>query len=419
MKYSADQLERDIHSFLEGEPFYGHFFQGLGRVLTREIPTAGVCWNGEMYLLKVNPAFFGKLPLKQKLAVLKHEVLHLVFRHITRSQGKISLIYNIAADLVVNQLCSNLPPGALQVEDYEKHGLLKDETAEEYYEKLLKIEPQIKAATGQEPDRGSKQKPSLDAVWREATPGNHDGWKPLARGGPESDAADWKAGDLALQAQENLQIHDARHWGSLPEAIRRELQKIGEERSPRVDWRRALRMFASKSSQSRRIATLRRPSRRFGTHPGTRTARRKRLLVAVDTSGSTLELREEFFAELHQIWRNTPDIWVVECDANVGSAYRFTGETPGSVTGGGGTSFQPVFDWMRSAEALAAPHRGHFDGCIYFTDGWGPRPVNPPPCPLLWVLPPTKKHGTSLPSRTNIKLAWSWLCPGEVIAMNP
>ncbi|NBV86940.1 MAG: hypothetical protein EBS01_11935, partial [Verrucomicrobia bacterium] len=68
------------------EPFYGHIFQGTGRVITPALDTAAVAWNGQMYVMYVNPEFFGRLKLGEKLAVLKHEVLHIVFRHLTRGK---------------------------------------------------------------------------------------------------------------------------------------------------------------------------------------------------------------------------------------------------------------------------------------------------------------------------------------------
>src|SRR5262249_26873991 len=53
----------------------------------------------------------------------------------------------------------------------------------------------------------------------------------------------------------------------------------------------------------------------------------------------------------------------------------------GAVRGRGGTDFRPVLDpafWRKHRPAVIA----------YFTDGCGPAPPAPPPCPLLWCLTP-------------------------------
>ncbi len=426
-KYTLERLEQDIDSLLMQEPFYGHVFQGTGRVITTAVDTAGVTWNGQMYVLYVNPEFFGQLKLGEKLAVLKHEVLHIVFRHITRGKTRDHHVFNIATDLAINQLCEGLPEGALDIADFQHLGLVRNGTAEEYYDLLLKNQPSRlkKRLPGKDDDKVDGSQGEDDSTWeafwnsQSGKVGGHQKWGEHIKLQEEAVLADWKAGDLALRARDMTEARQFGSWGRMPAAIKLALQKIDEERRPRVDWKQMLRTFVSGSSHTNLRTTMSRPSRRFGTHPGTRIKRNKRLLVAVDTSGSTEGLREMFFEELRHIWKQGVEIWVVECDAHVGAHYPFKGETPKTLTGGGGTAFQPVFDWMLSGQARNAPHRGQFDGCVYFTDGYGPTPTKPPLCRIMWVLPPWNYSwggvGTPIHSAQE---RWKQLTPGTVVEMS-
>jgi predicted metal-dependent peptidase len=53
---------------------------------------------------------------------------------------------------------------------------------------------------------------------------------------------------------------------------------------------------------------------------------------------------------------------------------------PPSLNGGGGTKFQPAFDWLR--DNYIEP-----DVMVYLTDGWSPdlSGLRPPDYPLLWL----------------------------------
>jgi predicted metal-dependent peptidase len=94
---------------------------------------------------------------------------------------------------------------------------------------------------------------------------------------------------------------------------------------------------------------------------------------------------DAFFNEIHGIYRSGAKVRVVVCDAAVHEDFEYKGRQPLQVGGGGGTAFDPVFEWMRRPGAL------RFDACIYLTDGYGPAPDTKPPCRVLWVV--TEKNG--------------------------
>jgi predicted metal-dependent peptidase len=398
-EYSELELQRDLTHLMIVEPFFAHVFQGMGRQITKRIDTAAVCWTGEMYLLLVNAAFFAPLTLRERCAVLKHEVLHIVFRHLTRGKGYHPTMFNVAADLVINQLCEGLPEGCLNIENFQQEGLdfPPNGTTEEYYAIL----------------RTKKDAAQwCEVIWGKGSNGrgNHVVWTEGGEG--DRTAADWRAGDLVLRAGDLLRQKNIQAWGTLPLALRRELQRLAEERAPKVHWKQALRTFVSGSSRSRLGQTVCRQSKRFGTHPGTRIRRQKKVLVAIDTSGSTQGYLEDFYAELRHLWKCGVQMYVVECDCNVAAAYPFNGKLPERVHGGGGTAFDPVFDWMRSVEGKKA---GPFDGCIYFTDGYAARPQRPPQCRLLWVLPP--QENAEFNPQQPLAAEWQALHPGTIIQL--
>ena len=69
----------------------------------RDLP-AGVSKNGIGVQLSINPGFFTNLNEKQRIGLLKHELLHVSFGHITmRDRFSNHKLFNIAADLEINQ----------------------------------------------------------------------------------------------------------------------------------------------------------------------------------------------------------------------------------------------------------------------------------------------------------------------------
>ena len=75
--------------------------------------------------------------------MVKHEALHLLFKHLFRMDiaKQNPRLFNIAADLVVNQFVSPwpLPEGAVTLSLFPDMGLQADQTVEWYFERLQKL----------------------------------------------------------------------------------------------------------------------------------------------------------------------------------------------------------------------------------------------------------------------------------------
>ncbi|MDB2463828.1 hypothetical protein N9W69_03315, partial [Flavobacteriaceae bacterium] len=119
-----DEISRCIIRMLVDEPFYAHFLSGIVRNITDDVPTAAVGLNGSQVNLYINKEFFLKelTTFSSRVAVIKHETLHLVFKHLFRADSvKYDLrLFNIAADIVVNQLIGKwtLPPSAVTLASF-------------------------------------------------------------------------------------------------------------------------------------------------------------------------------------------------------------------------------------------------------------------------------------------------------------
>ncbi|MCB0642633.1 MAG: hypothetical protein KDC44_13380, partial [Phaeodactylibacter sp.] len=191
-----------------------------------------------------------------------------------------------------------------------------------------------------------------------------------------------------LQAyRKQVAVELYRHHGpgllqEIPEAMTTALQPLLQSEVTPVDWRKALHFFSNSARRTQWAATIKRPSKRYGTTPGYRVRNKARLLVALDTSASISEADlSRFFKELQVLWRQGLELEVVECDQAIRRHYRYRGQLPDRVQGRGGTAFYPIFNYVAE--------RQHFDGIIYFTDGKGVHPGKVPKIPLLWVLSPS------------------------------
>lgn len=399
------ELDRAITALLLREPFYAHILAVATRVADERVATAAVALAPTGVQLLVNPRFFlEELDDGERVGVAKHEALHLAFGHLAepRAEGADPELLNIAADLVVNQFVDPwpLPDGAILLSSFPELGLQPNRSMKWYLERLERAR-----STADESVRAALER--LTARWREGRLGRHSHWAASGGRGFEDAGLDLTE---AIREMVETAVERAvstsrsrlseREWGMLPSRLRSSIEQAAERSKPRVDWRRALRIFASSGYRTRIVPTTRRMSKRFGEFPGIRIKRERRIAVVVDTSGSVDDvLLGEFFREIDAIWRTGATLVVIECDADVQNVSEYRGKPPTEVAGRGGTEFDPAFRWLRERG------RGRFDACIYLTDGAGPAPTVRPPCPLLWVVSPGGSVGEHLRYGRSIELS--------------
>ena len=376
-----EEISRCIIKMLLKEPFYAHFLSGVIREVTDKVPTAAVGFKSGKIALYVNENFFLKelRSMTERVAVIKHETLHIIFKHLFRMKTKTydNQLFNIAADIVVNQLIApwKLPDSAVTLETFPELKLPKDKSVEWYYENLKK-----------NASKDPEYKKRLIEISEQGTHSDHKMWGENENFSME--VVETEVDRMIIQAKDRTPRKD---HGTIPLGIKSLIQSIIEKRNPQIDWKRALKLFSSTSRRTRVYHTMKRFSKRFGTRPGIKIKRFQKLAVAIDTSGSiNIDDFNTFFSEIHSMWKFGAEVHVLECDADVQKKYSYRGRTPEFVHGGGGTSFDPVFEHIRSNRFE------RYDGCIYLTDGYAPEPKIKPPCKVFWCITKDGKVGPHL-----------------------
>jgi len=379
MNRTDDNISGAVTQLLLKEPFFAHLLGNLSREISNRTPTVALEKTQGGYSLIVNPEYFDQVltTREQRVAAIKHEALHFVFSHVFRAEKfEHQEVYNLAADLVVNQYLEPWPslPDAFTLELLDEVGVWmnRDESVEYYYEELLKILEQNEGGDGDDGESSGVGEMLQESMSATSQRGDHQFWANQSADDAEQNQHD----DMLSQAAQRSQ-----DWGKLPGPLQQLINAMLERREPQVDWRRSLRLFAASSGRTRVTHTMKRRSKRYGTRPGTRIKRYSKLAIALDTSGSVDDdTLSTFFSEIHSIWKHGTEVVIIECDAEVQQTYTYRGQTPQDVAGRGGTAFDPVF------EHLNKNRQQQFDGCIYLTDGWADTPEVRPPCKVLWVI---------------------------------
>ncbi len=376
-------LDRTSRRLLLREPFYGHLVVGVNKASAELSCLVRLRPSSRQISFEVNPALWDAASEDERTAALRHELVHLVLKHPIRARGRERLeVWGMACDLVVNQLVDvEHLPDPLLVESFPSFP--RDASADEYYALLVPLYE--KHCQGGESEGGEAM-----ARWCEGEGcrgGAHGRWKEFTElSSGVLSVLETNVDELLLTTSRRIR---RRGWGPLPSRLVAVLDALG--RPPELPWRRLLRLFIAQSGRTHIKNTLSRPSKRYGTVPGTKVRRRHKLTIAVDTSGSVSdEDLQTFFGEIYAVWRRGATVQVVEADAAVARHYEYRGVTPKAVGGRGGTSFDPAIRWSNANVA---------DGLVYFTDGFAPSPTIESRCPILWVI--TEGGSTDgLPGRT-------------------
>ena len=133
MKYDITALKRKM---LVKYPLFGSVVANVHYKEDKEIPTAGT--DGET--IYYNPEFLEKLSVEEQTFIFAHEVCHIAFNHILRSEGKNQRLWNIATDGVINQFLKKdglkMVTGGVDMSEAINYD------AEQLYEKLLQEKQQ-------------------------------------------------------------------------------------------------------------------------------------------------------------------------------------------------------------------------------------------------------------------------------------
>ncbi len=151
MKYDIAALKRKM---LVKYPFFGSVVASVDYKENKDIPTAGT--DGET--IYYNPKYLESLSVEEQTFIFAHEVCHIAFNHILRSEGKDPELWNIATDGVINQFLKR--DGLKMVLGGVDMAEAINYDAEQLYDKLLQEKQQRQQQNGQgnnQSEQGNQQ----------------------------------------------------------------------------------------------------------------------------------------------------------------------------------------------------------------------------------------------------------------------
>ncbi len=196
----------------------------------------------------------------------------------------------------------------------------------------------------------------------------------------------WQEDTMAMQEINDL-IKTLSNWGSIPGNV---VQQIVASTESRIDYRLIMQGFRGHILSSKRRLTRMRPNRRTGFEQmGSTRKFDTRLLVAVDVSGSISDRTlRNFYGVINRFFRYGIDlIDCVQFDCALGPVQSLhKASRTIAITGRGGTSFQPIFDYVKENNV--------YDGIIILTDGGAAHPVVDPSitAEILWICEDEKSY---------------------------
>ena len=305
--------------------------------------------------LYFNREFFEKMSVKEVEFVVAHEILHNVFEHMMRVEGRDPRIWNAAADYSVNgtlvrDRIGDSPKGIKIFHDPKHYGKSTEQIYDEIFDGL---DEQELAALGQLLDE-------------------HIDWEKDGKDGRPQYSKDElkKIRDEIKEAM--MTAAQAAGAGNTPAEIQRMIRELTE---PKMNWREILRQQIQ--STIKNDYTFMRPNRKAwhmnAILPGTNYDETIDICIAIDMSGSIGDDQaKDFISEIKGIMDEYKEykikLWCF--DTKVYNEQDFDGYGDDimeyEVMGGGGTEFDANWDYMKE-------HDINPKKFIMFTDGypWG------------------------------------------------
>lgn len=351
-----------IYNFiLTNGTMFASMISQMQKIEDNKLPTIGsVIKNGRL-LLYYNQEFLNTLKITEAKAVMEHECMHIAYDHHFRAKDKNKSLWNVAGDLAINQDIHGLPSNCLtiaKVFEAKAVNINLHDTADYYYSELIK---------------------DKDAQNRTVGSGNQGCGETFEC---DNDGADGVGEELAKELVKQI-IRQAvtEAQGNIPASMQKIVDEINKQTV--IPWQRILKQFVSNSIKSGSKSSWKRPNRRYGGVQKGRIADRIiSLVVAIDTSGSINDAMLSLFIDeikgIQSCYKSV--ITVIECDAQVGRSYKLEkyAKVKKDLTGGGGTDFRPVFDYVKEKGIRT-------DCMVFFTDLAGTFPERKPNFPVLWA----------------------------------
>ena len=349
-----DKLAKAKAQLIIHQPFFASILLRKKITWSEDVGTAGVTARGDIF---VAPSFAESLTVQNLVFLLAHECMHYLLQHPARRGARDAGAWNIACDKTINDTLI-----ASEMDGFIDGGVTQD----------------------------GARKHSADELYKEPpTGGGGSGGD-----GPGGTGSDLIEGDMSdsdikeCESQARLDAAQARTAAKMvdkmPAGLERLIDEIVNVKTP---WHVILERYMTGLVKA--DVSWARPNRRH-VHAGMylpgadKVPKMGEVVIGVDTSGSIgskeLAIFEAHVNRIMEMCR-PEKVHVVYCDARVGSTEEYTTEDlPAKftkVTGGGGTAFKPVFDWVERQGMRP-------DVLVYLTDMYGSFPDSAP-FPTVWL----------------------------------
>ena len=370
-------------------PYFGTLASSLHLEKSSEILTFAS--DGEK--IRYSSEYLDRLSLEEVEFVMANGAMHAVLKHHERLNGRTKWLWQTATDYVVNAMLvkngMHLPEYAYFEEKFdgmyveEVYEILRAEMSDNADYSMEQESEQITDSDETGAENLHMQKEHTLNVNADETQEKEN------RNNQEKEASVPESNALNQEMKEHFEqiFQKYKRQGNLPKDL---AFVIPEYFSYKVDWREFLYRYIATHAKS--SYTFSPPNMKFlyrGIYLPSMRSDLLRVIVAVDTSGSVDEvLLATFLGEVSSMMQQYPnyEIDLITADAKVQSHKTFL---PGEVldyhiSGGGGTDFRPVFEYIEKQIDYPAL-------LIYFTDGEGSYPKEEVSYDVLWVMPEAKE----------------------------
>jgi predicted metal-dependent peptidase len=366
------------------------YFGTVASSLTLEKNNDILTFTSDGVKMRYNSEYLDKISLEEVEFVMANGAMHSVLKHYERLNGRTRWLWQTATDYVVNSMLVknglHLPEYAYFEEKFD--GLYVEEVYEMLRAEMMdNTDHSMEQETEEITDSDETGVENLH-MQKEHTPDAN-----AEETEEEKNAEDKEKETTSQEENEEMKerleqiFQKLKRQGDLPKNME---FVVPEYFSHKIDWREFL--YGYIATHAKTSYTFTPPNMKFlyrGIYLPSMSSDLLRIIVAVDTSGSVDEaLLATFLGEVSSMMQQYPnyEIDLITADAKVQSFNTFLPGEPliYEVSGGGGTDFRPVFEYIE--KYIDCPTL-----LIYFTDGEGTYPKEEASYDVLWVMTESKE----------------------------
>ena len=358
-------------------PFFGNMATRL-RIQAADdwLPTAAVDGRNLFY----NTQFFNAMDNKEIEFVVAHEVLHMVFDHLGRRDDRNPMLYNIAADYIVNNLLVRDRIGTKPrivdcFQDFKYEGWSSEEVYDELFKDAQKNGEEFLKQLGEMLDEHLDSEDEDGSGGEANQEGTDSNGNSVSKSKPKYSKEEMK--QIKDEIKENMiSAAQTAGAGNVPAGVQRLIKELTE---PKMNWRELLRQQIQSTIKS--DYTFSRPSRKGQMSgailPGMNFQDTIDICISLDMSGSIGNAQaRDFLSEIKGIMDEYKDynikLWCF--DTKVYNEQDFSADgvedlMDYEIMGGGGTDFDANWTYMKENDIQPKKFIMFTDG--YPWDSWG------------------------------------------------